>query len=260
MIEVCSLSSGSNGNCFYVRTGSDRFLVDAGISCRQIKQRLRIIGSDIEEISGIFITHEHSDHIRGLQVLLKHHSIPIYMTEKTYWRCPVQIDDTLLNFIGANDHIPINGTVIQSMPKSHDAIDPVLFCIHFKGKKISIVTDAGHICQNVVNAVRDAHIVFIESNYDDNMLWQGPYPPQLKQRVAGTYGHLSNLLAAQLIYHHASPELSHIFLSHLSENNNHPDIAINTLLHHINQRNDLNHVQTLLTSRHNVSEVVKIKV
>jgi phosphoribosyl 1,2-cyclic phosphodiesterase len=260
MIEVCSLSSGSNGNCFFVRTGSERFLVDAGISCRQILQRLRSIGSDIEEISGIFITHEHSDHVRGLQVLLKRHNIPVYITEKTFWRTQLQMDERYLHFIAANDRVPINGTEIQSLSKSHDAVEPILFCIHYRGKKISIVTDAGHACSNVVSAIRDAHVVFIETNYDDDMLWRGIYPPYLKERVAGNNGHLSNIHAAELIYHHATPQLSHVFLSHLSENNNTPGIAMRTFLSLVNQREDLSHVQTLLTSRHEVSEIVKIEV
>jgi phosphoribosyl 1,2-cyclic phosphodiesterase len=259
MIEVCSLSSGSNGNCFYIRTGTDSFLVDAGISCRQVCQRLRCIGSDIENISAIFITHEHSDHTRGLRVLLKRFHIPVYITGKTYFRSRLEIDESCFRFFEANDRISINGTSVQSLSKSHDAIDPILFCFFYKGKKISIVTDIGHACENVVAAVRDAHILFLETNYDDVMLWQGYYPYYLKQRISGNHGHLSNVHAAELIARHASSQLTHVFLSHLSENNNTPEIALETFSSILKEREDLKHLNTLLTSRHEVSPLVRMR-
>jgi phosphoribosyl 1,2-cyclic phosphodiesterase len=259
MIEVCSLASGSNGNCFFVRTGDERFLVDAGISCRQICLRLEEIGSHAEEIGAIFITHEHSDHVRGLRVLLKRFPVPVYVSEKTYSRINLDIDDRYLRLIRSRDTVSINGTAVQSLPKSHDAVDPALFCFYYGDKKVAVVTDAGYACENVIEAVRDAHVVFLETNYDEDMLKNGFYPYYLKTRIAGNNGHLSNLHAAQLISRHASARLSHVFLSHLSENNNHPELALSTFLSVIEERDDLGHLKTLLTSRKAVSPVVRIE-
>lgn len=258
MIEVCGLASGSNGNAFFIRTGADCFLVDAGISCKQICLRLQQIQHHIDEIKGIFITHEHSDHARGLRVLLNRFPIPVYITEKTYNLLYDVIDGRHLHFIESNDRITINNTVIQSLPKSHDAVDPSLFSFYYKDKKVSVVSDIGQACGNVIEAIKDANIIFLESNYDETMLWEGYYPHFLKQRVAGEYGHLSNATAGELILNHASPQLEYVFLSHLSENNNTPDIALQTFQSAVKERQDLRHLQTILTSRYGISPLVKI--
>lgn len=258
MIEVCSLSSGSNGNAFFIKTGSDSFLVDAGISCKQITLRLKEIDSDVSEIKGIFITHEHSDHIRGLRVLLKKHPIHVYITKKTYRKSKLDLDENLLRFIQSSDRVSINGTEIQSLPKTHDAVDPSLFVFYYKDKKVSFITDAGYPCGNVIEAVRDANILFLESNYDEVMLREGDYPWFLKERIAGESGHLSNKNAASLVYDYGAPTLSHVFLSHLSENNNNPDVAMQTFRSVLESRGDLKHLQPLLTSRYSVSPIVKL--
>lgn len=260
MIKVCGLSSGSNGNAIFIKAGINCFLVDAGISCKQICLRLEQIQSHISQIKGIFITHEHSDHIRGLEVLLRKHPTPVYLTEETYEHMPVSIADSLLHFIGSKDRVVIDGTVIQALPKSHDAVEPLLFCFYYKGKKISVITDAGYGCDNVIAALREAHIVFLEANYDEEMLRTGFYPAYLKKRIAGSFGHLSNITAGTLIRDHASSYLEYVFLSHLSENNNTPRLALETFLSIVKERNDLKNLNTILTSRYHVSEVVEIKV
>ncbi len=258
MIEVCSLSSGSKGNAFFIKTGSDAFLVDAGISCKQVCLRLERIGKSAGDIRGIFITHEHSDHIKGLRVLLKHFPIPVYITEKTYELIDIPIDDSCLNIIKSKDTVTINNTTILSLPKCHDAADPTLFSFYYNDKKISVITDIGFACENVVEAVRDANILFLESNYDERMLWEGFYPPYLKNRIDGSYGHLSNAHAGSLIREHGSPKLEHVFLSHLSENNNTPGVALSTFLNTLKEREDLNKLNTILTSRHEVSRKITI--
>lgn len=258
MIKLCSLSSGSNGNAIYIKTGENSFLVDAGISRRQIVLRLEQIQSHISQIDGIFITHEHSDHIRGLDVLLKHFPRPVYITEKTYNNMPLIIDDQYLNIIQPHDRITIGETEIQSLSKSHDAAEPTLFCFYYHGKKISVVTDAGHGCDNVIDSIRDADVVFLESNYDDEMLRTGFYPPYIKKRIAGPQGHLSNDNAGSLIRDHASSRLEYVFLSHISENNNTHTLAMETFQGIVKERDDLQGLNTILTSRHNISEVVEI--
>jgi len=258
MIEICSLSSGSSGNAFFIKTGEEAFLIDAGISCRQLFLRLAQIQKKVEDIHGIFITHEHLDHVKGLRVLLKNFPIPVYITEKTYQRINFNIEEFNLNIIKSMDSIRLNSTTIQSLPKYHDAVDPSLFSFYYKNKKISFITDTGDICNNVISAVRDANVIFLESNYDETMLWKGFYPPYLKERINSNLGHLSNNQAANLIQKYASPHLEYIFLSHISENNNTPDIVLNTFQSIIKKRNDLRKLTTILTSRYEASPLIRL--
>ncbi|HLP61488.1 MAG TPA: hypothetical protein VK186_21780, partial [Candidatus Deferrimicrobium sp.] len=170
----------------------------------------------------------------------------------------VDIDEKLINFIGPKDCININETAIRSFPKSHDAVEPLLFCFYYRGKKISVITDAGYGCDNVIGALQDAHIIFLETNYDEKMLHSGFYPPYLKKRIDGPCGHLSNITAGTLIRDHASPDLEYVFLSHLSENNNTPTLALETFLSIVKERDDLENLVTILTSRYSISKVVEI--
>jgi len=260
MIQVCSLASGSNGNAFYIKTGDGCFLVDAGISFKQIRLRLEEVGSGIDEINGIFITHEHSDHVRGLDVLMRRTPVPVYITKRTYESCDLEIKEKYLNFIDPEGSVKMGDTEVQTYLKSHDAAEPTFFCFHTNGKKICVITDIGYACDNVEAAVKEANLLFLESNYDDRMLKTGIYPPYLKRRVAGHLGHLSNVQAGEVIANHAGAHLEYVFLSHLSENNNTPELAAETFQAAIKKRDDLQHLQerTLLTSRHGVSPMVSI--
>lgn len=260
MLEICSLSSGSNGNVFYIRTGEHSFLIDVGITFKQVCLRLKNIGSDVSQVKGIFITHEHADHIRGLPVFLKKVPVPVYITRKTYKESHLEIPGDLIRFIGSPDRVVIGETEFHSLPKLHDAVEPSLFMVFYGGKKISFITDAGCVCANVIEAVRGAHVVFLESNYDEEMLRDGVYPWYLKARIAGKFGHLSNNNAASLVYEHGTPVLTHVFLSHLSENNNTPDIAMKTFCQVMENRRDMKQLQPLLTSRHSVSPVVRFEI
>ena len=258
MIKVCSLSSGSNGNSFYIQTGEDSFLVDDGISCRQICLRLEQIGRNIRDIKGIFITHEHSDHIKGLEVLLRNYNLTVYLSKKTGQRIFKGFKTPDYKIINPGSSVKINSTRILSLSKQHDAVDPSVFCFFYQGKKISVITDAGDICPNIIEAVKGANVIFLESNYDEKMLREGDYPYFLKNRIEGRNGHLSNRLAGDLIYKHATAELSHIFLSHLSENNNRSDIALETFLSTIKERNELQNLKVMVTPRYEVSDLVEV--
>jgi phosphoribosyl 1,2-cyclic phosphodiesterase len=258
MIEACSLSSGSNGNSIVVKTGPDLFLIDAGISCKQICLRLQQVGYSLDAVKGIIITHEHSDHIRGLPVLLKKREIPVYLTSKTLERTNFPLSRECMYVIESGGRVSINGTTIQVLPKYHDASDPSLVCIYYKNKKISVVTDVGYICDNVIRSVRDADILFLEFNHDETMLFNGNYPFFLKKRIAGDRGHLSNASAANLILEHAAPRLQYLFLSHLSAQNNTPQRALDTLTARLKERDDLQNLKTIVASRYEVSPVVNI--
>ncbi|MFH1396898.1 MAG: MBL fold metallo-hydrolase [archaeon] len=256
MFEVSVLASGSSGNCFYVGSKNTEILIDAGISCKQISERLTKIGKDINNIKGIFITHEHVDHIRGINVLSRKYNIPIYINEGTL--AESFINPRNANIIKTDKEFEFNGLKILPFSKSHDASDPISFQIKNKNKKISVVTDIGFSCDNVIQSISESNLVILESNHDLDMLKNGRYPQFLKNRIAGKLGHLSNYDAALLVLEHANKKLQHILLSHLSLNNNRPDLAVKTFNSLLSERKDLKKLQTILSYREKPTELITI--
>ena len=234
-------------------------MVDAGISCRQITQRLQAIGHHISEIKGIFITHEHTDHIRGLEVLLKRYQIPVYINWRTLQYSPVKIPMTVVRYLNANERLMVGDALVETRRKTHDAADPCLFSFYYHDNKISVITDLGQQCENVVNAIRHSNILFIETNHDEDMLQRGPYPQFLKRRILSKEGHLSNTQAGLLVRDHASPNLEYIFLSHISETNNTPQLALDTFANIVQENDKIKEARMIVTDRFDVSEMVKIK-
>jgi phosphoribosyl 1,2-cyclic phosphodiesterase len=222
---IASLNSGSNGNCYYVGNHSEAVLIDAGISCRETEKRMSNMGLDIERVKAIFISHEHSDHISGLQVLAKKYRLPVYISAATLRNSGMILPQELIHHISA-EPISIGALCITAFEKFHDAADPYSFIIEASGVKIGVLTDIGKVCKQVVHYFRQCHGVFLESNYDEQMLEDGGYPLHLKRRIRGGMGHLSNVQALQLFKVHRSPFMSHLILSHLSKNNNHPEKAL----------------------------------
>ena len=239
MIEVSVLASGSNGNCFFFQGNGTGFLIDAGISTKQICQRLVNIGKQIHDIKGIFLTHEHIDHVRGIQVLIKRFQIPIYLSQGTHNGLKFNIDPKVVNIISDGAVIVSNDCQIKAFKKSHDAKEPLSYTLSYNGKKASFITDLGHACDNVKTAVKESDILILESNYDSNMLDKGTYPYFLKKRISGFKGHLSNDDAGVLVKENGSSLLKQVFLSHLSAENNRPDIALNTFKSIVRKEKDL---------------------
>jgi phosphoribosyl 1,2-cyclic phosphodiesterase len=227
-IEVCALASGSSGNCFYVSDGVTSVLIDAGISAKQIIDRLTSIGQDPNKIDAIFITHEHTDHIRGADVFSRYFDVPIYATRKTLKEAFICSNEELINSIKNDEEIKIGNLVVKAFPKSHDAVDPVFYVVSKGKKSISVITDAGHCCNNITQNVNDSDFLFIESNHDVDMLERGPYPYYLKKLIGSDKGHLSNKQAALCVLEHASSKLRKVVLSHVSRTNNTPEIALKT--------------------------------
>jgi phosphoribosyl 1,2-cyclic phosphodiesterase len=215
------------------------------------------LGLSVSKIRGVFISHEHGDHIRGLDVLTRKYCIPVFMTRKTYSSYGKTISDSLLNFFSPGDRIRLGQIFVHPFLKSHDAADPCSFSVTCEEKTVAVMTDIGLQCANVIDHIRNADAVFLESNYDDDMLRTGFYPPYLKRRISSDVGHLSNTQAAKLTAEHASSRLKHVFLSHLSANNNTPELALNTFHHFISQRSDLK-VEVTITSRQNESRLVAV--
>jgi len=233
-MKLCSISSGSSGNCIYIGTDSTHLLIDVGISGKRIEAGLNSFGHTAKKIDGILITHEHSDHISGLGVMARRYHIPIYSTRDTIHALKKSsslgaIDSVLYRVIEPNEDFLINDIVIHPFETSHDAIHPVCYTFTAEGKKISVATDLGYYNEYIKEKLADSNILFIEANHDVKMLEVGSYPYYLKRRIKSDLGHLSNETTSKLIcdlYHEA---MSYVILGHLSNENNIPDIAYETV-------------------------------
>ncbi len=223
-LSVASLNSGSNGNCYYIENANEAILVDVGISCKEIEKRMMRMGLSPQKIKAIFITHEHSDHIYGLFSFLKKYPVPVYITPDTLKK-GINVAANLLCSFKAHCEIIIGGLSITAFPKLHDAVDPYSFIITCNNVTVGVFTDIGLACNNVINYFRQCNAAFLEANYDIEMLQNGRYPFVLKKRISGGKGHLSNAEALELFVKHKPAFMTHLFLSHLSHNNNRPEIA-----------------------------------
>jgi phosphoribosyl 1,2-cyclic phosphodiesterase len=224
---IASLNSGSNGNCYYLAGQESAIIVDTGLSCRETEKRLKRIGRSLKHVKGIFITHEHGDHIHGLPAICKKYRIPVYISPGTLAESRFDIDRSLIHGIPSHEPITVGDLQVTSFLKSHDARDPHSFIVSRNGVRVGVFTDLGHACENVVHYFSQCHAAFLESNYDEDLLEQGSYPYHLKERIKSDKGHLSNKQALELFKSHRAPYLSHLFLSHLSEDNNHPRLVQN---------------------------------
>lgn len=224
---VAALNSGSNGNCYYAGNCDDAVLIDAGLSCRETEKRMSRLGLRMENVRAVFISHEHNDHIFGVQALAKKYHLPVFITDKTRLNSYVQIAPTFVNTFCAFEPVQVGSISVYAFPKHHDAADPHSFIVSSSNTHVGIFTDIGMPCNRVIDSFGKCQAVFLESNYDENMLATGRYPYHLKQRIRGGKGHLSNTQALQLYLHHRNSTLTHLFLSHLSQENNRPDIVQN---------------------------------
>lgn len=252
MLEICALASGSNGNSYYIGNEWEALLVDAGISTKQLFLRMQSRGLDPHKIRAVFLSHEHSDHSRGIQVLSKRLSVNIWMSTKTWNSLPVYHRPPWVRFFEPGDTVTIGSFGVHTFLKNHDAADPCSFRISQGEKSVGVFTDIGTPCDRVKKELGECHAVFMESNYDEKMLWEGSYPWPLKQRVASDVGHLSNLQALQLVQEHAHPRLECLFLSHLSQENNTPGKAF-TAFEPLQDR-----MLVKLTDRHAASDLYRM--
>jgi len=224
-VQVCSIASGSNGNCYYVGNENEAVLIDAGVSCKEIELRMRRAGLSLKKIKAVFVSHEHTDHTSGLAILAKKHKLPIFISEATLKNSRLWFEKSLLHHFTAGEDIVIGDLNIHPFSKLHDAADPYSFTVSSNNVTIGVITDIGKACENVIHHFSQCHAVFLESNYDEQMLDKGRYPYILKNRIRNGYGHISNKQALDLFLQHRSSSLSHLFLSHLSYNNNCPKLV-----------------------------------
>ena len=224
-LYIASLNSGSNGNCYYVGNTNEAVLIDAGISCRETEMRMKRLELSIKKVKAIFITHEHSDHISGVSVLSKKHKIPVYITSETLESSRLRLKQHLTNNFTAYEPVRVGDLTITAFPKNHDASDPHSFVVSSNTMNVGVFTDIGSTCEHVRRQFSQCHAAFLESNYDEVMLENGSYSINLKRRIRGGKGHLSNTQALQLFLKHRAPYMSHLLLSHLSAENNTPDLV-----------------------------------
>ncbi len=249
---IASLNSGSNGNCYYIGNDREAILVDVGITCREVEQRMSNLDLSLEKVKGIFISHEHVDHIRGVSVLAKRYHIPVYISQLTYRHSGIRIPHELLHFFASDEKIEIGGLEVFPFEKRHDAMDPFSFIVEENGVKVGVITDIGIACERVVHYFRQCHACFLESNYDESMLEEGGYPARLKRRIKGGHGHLSNNQALELFLKYRPEYMSHLILSHLSKNNNRPEIVSELFSKHSGN------ADTIIASRYEESKIFPV--
>lgn len=233
-MKLCSIASGSSGNCSYIGNQSTGVLVDAGISGKKIEQGLLSIDVNPKDLKGILITHEHSDHVKGVGVLARKYEIPIYGTVETINALLKsssigRIPEGLFRFVKPDCSFMIDDMEINPFSISHDAANPVCYTFHAENKKIGYATDLGKYDDYIVDKLKDSDLLFLEANHDVNMLMVGAYPYYLKQRILGDHGHLSNDLSAKLICELLHDNLKSIILAHLSRENNYEALAYETV-------------------------------
>lgn len=233
-MRLCSIASGSSGNCIYAGTETTHILVDVGISGKRTEQGLNTLGLTCKDIDGVFITHEHIDHISGLGVIARKHEIPIYATKGTIeaikkTKSVGAIDEELFCPVNADEKLTVKDMTLNPMQISHDAAEPVAYRISHGNKKVAVITDLGTYNDYTVECLKGMDALLLEANHDVNMLQVGPYPYYLKQRILGNRGHLSNELSGRLLSALLHDKMQAVVLGHLSKENNLPELAYETV-------------------------------
>ena len=232
-LEVCVLGSGSRGNCTYVSSGETSILIDAGLSCRQIARRLEQIGVGMDRLAAVCLSHEHADHITGLATLHKRYGLPLFANRGTV-EALIYSDrfaDLRWNVFSTGATFHIGDLAVHPFSLPHDAYEPVGFRISCEGTSVTVATDVGMPTTLLREHLRQSSLVVIESNHDEQLLRDSSRPPSLIQRILGRQGHLSNEAAGALLAEVAHPGLSCVFLAHLSEECNRPELAVASVRH-----------------------------
>ena len=251
-LNICSLNSGSNANCYYVGNDDEAVLIDVGLSCRETEKRMSGLSLSMDTVKAIFISHEHSDHVTGLAAISKKYQLPVYITEATLGNCKVPVDENLVQHFQQTKSVSIGNLKITSFKKNHDAADAHSFMISGYGVNVGVITDIGFACKKVIKYFGQCHAAFLESNYCDTMLANGNYPYYLQERISSDVGHLSNAQAVELFKHYRSEHLQLLILSHLSKNNNKPELVENMFTPHAEA------TKIIVASRYEASPVFRI--
>lgn len=251
-LYITSLNSGSNGNCYYIANDNEAILVDVGISCRETEKRMLRLGLPMEKIKAIFISHEHSDHIRGVEVISRKYKLPVYITPNTLKHSGLKLNEELVRSFTSHESVSVGELSVIPFSKFHDAADPFSFIVEGNNIKIGVFTDIGSVCENLIHYFKQCNAAFLETNYDVQMLETGGYPYYLKKRISGEKGHLSNDQALELFKKHKPLFLDLLLLSHLSKDNNDPRFVKELFLKHAGKTN------IVVASRNEETAVFKI--
>lgn len=233
-MRMCSIASGSSGNCIYIGSDTTHLLVDVGISGKKVTQGVESLGVRMDELDGILITHEHIDHVSGLGVLARKYHLPIYATKGTVQAIKKMsslgaIEEELFQTIQVQDKFTVKDITVNSMKISHDAAEPVAYKFSSEGKKAAVITDLGTYDDYIVDNLQGMDALLMEANHDIHMLEVGPYPYYLKQRILGEHGHLCNEASGRLLSAVLHDNIKAVMLGHLSKENNMPELAYETV-------------------------------
>ena len=236
-----SFGSGSSGNCYFIGNASTGILIDAGLGVRSIRKNLRNIGLDFENIWGVFVTHDHADHIKAVGPLGEKHRIPIYTTHlvhegihRSY--CVTEKLYSSRKFIEKLETIELGDFKITAFPVSHDSTDSIGYTIEYKEKRFTFATDLGYVDEEVAAHLKLADYMVLEANYDEQMLLKGPYPAHLKSRIISQTGHLGNDQAGKFLADNYNERMQYVFLCHLSRENNLPEVAYTTVQNYLEEK------------------------
>lgn len=261
MFQFCSLFSGSSGNCSLVQTASTKILIDVGESSKKICDALASINVEPSSINGILITHEHSDHIKGLSVFSSKFNIPVYANLETWEAMPKQKEKVLEcnQKLFSFSHFFIGDIEISPFSIPHDAANPCGFNIFHDNKKMSIATDIGHMSNEIINHLAKSSFLLLEANYEPEILKCSSYPYLLKERIKGPNGHLSNSDAGKTISYLMNFGLCNAMLGHLSKENNFPELAYKTVVEELIQNNvNENSIHLSVAKRYEVSPIIDV--
>ena len=228
-MKICLLASGSKGNSILVESGKTRLLIDAGLSARELRKRLDSLGVEAESLDALLITHEHGDHVRGLGPLVRQLDLPVYLQTDLARELPdVGKPECVREFVDGEE-FTIKDLTIRPFAITHDCLAPVGFTLDGELGKVGVATDLGVVTRLVTECLQDCRALVLETNHDEELLRDGPYPWKLKQRVRSNHGHLSNNAAGNLLRSLLWSGLETVFLGHLSETNNRPDLAVDVV-------------------------------
>lgn len=237
MLNFITFGSGSSGNCYYLYTEEESLMIDVGVGTRSLKKYFKEYGLHLDKIDNILITHDHADHVKSVGSISKDFGVPVYTTHKVHVgiennycvRC--KISQERVKVIMPGETFNLGGFEVTSFTVPHDSTDNVGYRIKCGDVVFCIITDAGHITEEMAEYIAEANYLVIEANHDEEMLFSGPYPKHLKDRIVSQTGHLSNKDCGEALSQYASPNLKRVWLCHLSEENNHPELARKTIEH-----------------------------
>ncbi len=262
MFKFCSLCSGSSGNCSLIQSDNTKILIDAGESCKKICTALNSINVEPNEIDAILVTHEHSDHIKGISTFSTKYNTPVFANAETWNAMPSEkskVAENNISYFNLNEKFNIKDLEIFAFPIPHDAVNPCGFNVFYKNKKLSVATDIGHMTKDIINNLINSSFLLLEANYDPKVLQCSPYPYLLKQRIAGPNGHLSNDMAGQTISYLSKYGLKTAMLGHLSKENNFPELAYKTVVEQLIENNvDESTLNLSVATRYEATPIIDV--